>query len=359
MKILFIHKSTLGAFGDAAMHYYPAMLARAGHEVSIIARQGGNADALRSEGVNVIEIPTDAAWIPEVVSNASKLQPDIVHVFLYTGCGLLPFSLRNKCNSRFILDIRSPLLRTGLARLLHRAKNIIEPVGYHAVAAHGIESARTQIGSLWDVEFLPPGVDFSIVPQLPKIGTERQSGESLKLVYIGSLDWLRRLDLMLEGMAVAMQQCTLTLDIYGDGSERGALEHFAASKGLGESVHFRGRLDRQDLFEKLVNYDAGLSYVPGGMYDTAPALKTLEYLACGLPVLASNTFGNRMFVKEGINGFLIENTPAGFADGLLRMCKVRLDILKGHTQESVMDFDWSRIVSKRLLPLYTKLLSAS
>lgn len=358
MKVLFVHKSTLGAFGDAAMHYYPASLSNAGHEVCVLGKQGGDGSRLQAAGVEVIEIENGSSWTAAVTRIIRQRRPHVVHAFLYTGCGLLPYGARDAQRTRFVLDIRSPLLRRGIPRLLHRAKNLLEPIGYDAIAAHGLESARTQVGSRWHLEYLPPGVDLSIVPGRTKAPhREGGDGQPLRLVYIGSVDPLRRLDLLLEAAIRASQRSAIELDIYGDGSARPALEHLVRSQGLEQRIRFMGRIDRRTLFEKLISYDFGVSYIPSGMYDAAPALKTLEYLACGLPVLATDTLGNRMFIREGVNGLLSKDDPASFAASILNVAASNpIATPPQSIRNSVADFDWSRIVETRLIPLYTALL---
>ena len=121
------------------------------------------------------------------------------------------------------------------------------------------------------------------------------------------------------------------------------------------NVCFKGIVDRKYLFGKLPEYDLGLSYIPSGIYETAPALKTLEYLACGLPVLATNTHGNRMFVKQGINGFLADESL--FAQQIVEIVsQVELPEIRQNARVSVASFDWKKIVNERLLPVYRNLL---
>lgn len=359
MRLLFVHKSTLGAFGEAAINYFPAKVAAEGHQVSFIASGGGNADFLRSHQVEVYEIDRSQRWLRETHRLIESLKPDLVHVFLHTGCGILPALWRMRQDGpKFVLDIRSPLLRSGFPRLLHRAKNLMEPLFFDAIMTHSIESAWTQLGRRDDMYFLPPGVDFGLVGDAARLAEKNTGISPAKLVYTGSLDRLRNPHLLIEALIQASEKTNLQLDIYGDGSERHALEAYVAGKDKSDVIRFMGLVDRKTLFQKLPEYDLGLAYVPGGMYETAPALKTLEFLACGLPVLATNTYGSRMFVRHGYNGHLAGQDPAAFAHAILEVLETeKLNALRANARASVEQYDWGTITRDKLIPVYMQLLS--
>lgn len=353
-KVLFVHKSKLGDSGDAAMFYFPKILANQGHAVSIMAMPGGDSRNFIANSIKVFEIDGKKNWLINVLKTIYKEKPDIVHVFLYSGAGLIPLLAGLAYRPKFVLDIRSPLLRTGLARVLHRIKNWFEPIRFDAITAHGIESSWTQLGKSHDVNFLPPGVDFSLIPYSTK-QTVTSDSSSCKLVYIGSLDKLRDPLKMLKAVVYAKETCDIRLDIYGDGSEKQQLQQFVEQQSGADYIFFKGVVSREVLFKKLIDYDLGLAYVPSGAYDAAPALKTLEYLACGLPVLATSTYGNKMFVRQGVNGFLADEIS--FADQIIEIVNgAKLLAIKGGTRSSVDDFDWKKIVEQRLIPIYKKLL---
>lgn len=358
MKILFIHKSVLGAFGEAAIHYYPKCLACLGHEVWMVAKAGGSADFLTSHGVQVVEVELGGSWLETIGKTMAKLQPDLVHVFLYSGCGLVPLMTRNvQARTKYVMDIRSPLLRTGIARLLHRIKNIFEPIFFDTVVSHGIESGWTQIGKRREIHWLPPGVDFSMIESTRDVVVNERDDPSFRLVYIGSLDAIRKIDVMLEAVLQAVPHVDISLDIYGDGNQRNQLEAKVKMHELGYKISFKGRVTRDEILKKLSSYDVGLSYIPYGIYDSAPALKTLEYLACGIPVLATNTFGNRMYVENGVNGFLVGELTDDYAKAIVQLVSFgELQKLRERALPSVETYDWERIVQERLLPRYHELV---
>ena len=123
MRILFIRHTPLGMPGAMDAHALPATLSGLGYPVSIVARQGGDASILEKADVNVIEIDGLKNWIPGMRAAVREVSPHIIHVFIHAGCGLYPFLLAPVSNAKFVLDIRSPLLSSGLRRFLTRLKN--------------------------------------------------------------------------------------------------------------------------------------------------------------------------------------------------------------------------------------------
>lgn len=356
MKILFVQKAKLGRFEMAAAYYFPVELTRLGHEVMVVAPAGGDTTAYLNAGVKVTEIEAGASWLGGLRRIAMSFRPEIVHVFIHAGCGLYPFVMGlDRCAPKFVLDIRSPLLRTGLLRKIVQLKNKLEIVGYCRVFTHSIESGHTVIGKSEKMILAPPGIDFSILPMLMEAKNEHDG--AVKLVYVGSIDVKRQLDQMIRAVALARQRLPVMLDLYGDGNAVAGLQELVNSAGMQEYVHFKGKIDRKGLFEIITSYHAGLSYIPQELYNAAPALKTLEYLACGIPVIATNTDGNRMFVQDGKNGVLAGWFPKDFAEGITRGYLQFKDFqLPAQIRSGVAEYAWNKIASRILIQSYLKIL---
>jgi glycosyltransferase involved in cell wall biosynthesis len=355
-KVIFVHRNQLGAPGEAAMYYYPRLLAEKGYIVKILALAEGK-DIFSESSVEVLEISPKQNWLTAVRDVILKEQPNVVHIFLYSGAGLVPLITKTKCTARFVLDIRSPLLRTGLSRVLHRLKNLFEPILFDAIAAHSLDSAKTQVGMLKDVKFLPPGVDLTMaLPSFDSVMEANFETKTLRTVYIGSLDRLRKPIEMIRAFSLASKQCSVQLDIFGDGSEKEFLESYVISHGLSDVIYFHGVISRTELFKALTKFDLGIAYVPGGLYEVAPALKTLEYMACSLPVLATRTLGNQLFVVEDINGILADEEPEYFSQAIIDVAANRdLKKLRKNARPSVEKYDWNMIVEQKLIKLYDEL----
>jgi len=346
--------------GAAASDYFPATLSQCGHSVTIIGLSGGNSDFLKAAKVKVVEVANDRSWIAALRNQVRTEKPDIVHVFIHTGCGIYPLVLgRWSGRPKFLLDIRSPLLRNGLPSSIARVKNRLEAISYDAIGAHSIESAWTVIGRSKDIECLPLGVDLKSIPD----SSPNRSDQIVKrLIYIGSLHPRRKISKMIDAVLLASYSCPLRLDIYGGGiGEKIILDKLAEESLRSVQVHLKGIVPRQELFNCMGDYDLGLSYVPTEIYGPAPPLKALEYLASGLPVVATNTIGNALFVQDLHNGVLVDENPCSFADGISLLAQndgMRLQMAH-NARSSIVKYDWQNIVEGKILPVYVRLLRGS
>jgi glycosyltransferase involved in cell wall biosynthesis len=135
---------------------------------------------------------------------------------------------------------------------------------------------------------------------------ERRPGER-RMVIVNRLDPEKRTELLIEALPLVRKQHPgAVLWVIGDGREKAKLERVAAECGVAEAVRFWG--ERTDIAGLLGCVDAG-ALVPVGNEGRSNSI--LEYMAAGLPVLASDCGGNRELVEDGRTGRLIgrEATP--------------------------------------------------
>ena len=130
------------------------------------------------------------------------------------------------------------------------------------------------------VHTVPNGVSITrIVPRPEEIGDP-------VVTFVGTLKpWHGVADLL---AAAALAKRPWKLRIIGDGPERAALEEQAA--GLGIEVDFRGAVAPADMPGQLAGSAIGVAPYPdlgGEQQQYFSPLKVYEYLAAGLPVVAS------------------------------------------------------------------------
>lgn len=180
----------------------------------------------------------------------------------------------------------------------------------------------------------------------------------LRAVYLGTLHpwqgilWALRAFVHLEG------RCTL--DIYGVGARQWLA--YARKRivryGLADRVQLHPPVDRGGLPEVLAGYDLGI----------APLLKTgrnaeqgccpvkiMDYLAHGLPVVASDLAVVRALVAHGENGLLHRpNCLQGFIEALSTLHEGRAELpeWRGRALDSLARFPTWDQVSERMLEIY-------
>lgn len=121
---------------------------------------------------------------------------------------------------------------------------------------------------------------------------------------------------------------------------------------------FHGAIDQQRLLEKLPDYDVGVAYVPDDLFAKAPSLKSLEYAAAGIRILASDTVGHRDYAKRfGFQFAFFRNDIRSIVAMLDRIyCEFESLSDPVVNLRCVERFDWSSIVRDQLLPAYKEMI---
>lgn len=122
----------------------------------------------------------------------------------------------------------------------------------------------------------------------------------IKLVFIGRISQLKGVHLLLEALN-GMGNNDVTLDIFG---KTGLDEYSTACKKLSEgllNVQWRGEIKPENVINELTRYD--VLCLPSTFSEMSP-LVIQEAFAAGIPVMASNVYGNAEQITDGKNGWL-------------------------------------------------------
>lgn len=165
---------------------------------------------------------------------------------------------------------------------------------------------------------IPVGLDLEPFTQPPNNGSAfraqagAQTGDVL-LTYTGRLAPIKRVDLLLRGLALARSRASrLRLAVVGDGDLRGDLERFARELGIADIVTFLGY--RTDLPAIVAGSDVAV--LSSANEGTPVAL--IEAAAGGVPAVATRVGGvTDVVCPEG--GILVApGDPVAFAAALVR-----------------------------------------
>lgn len=349
------------------IYEYSQALAREGVEVHVIVSENLAGDLPAGMRVYALGFPpsnTPASWWRFATGArliirrlARERNLGIVHLFNPSPATyLLGWMLRGRPDRlRLIYDLRTGGLGMGpdawlvdaMARSAPRfADRIIVLTELLAKRLYG-DSHRKRI------RVVPLGVNLtSFRPSV--------SGGQLgayTFVYAGTLSKNRSLAAMLEAYAQVHRVYPNThLTIAGDGDDEASLRLLARRLNLGAAVDFLGRQPYDRVPEILARSDCGLAYVPDTpWFQPQPQLKTLEYLASGLPVVAVGTQGNRA-VWDGLPAELLTgDRPEQFSAGMLFALEKhgRFDV---DFRKQAERFAWQTITRERLIPVYRELI---
>jgi L-malate glycosyltransferase len=153
------------------------------------------------------------------------------------------------------------------------------------------------------------GIDTSIFEQRQDDTTIRQKlglplGNGIRLITIVAnlRHEVKNIPMLLRAAAEVLKSVKSTaFVIAGEGALKGVLEDYAAELGVADNVHFIGRcLDVPALLAS--------SYV-GVLTSTAEGFSNalIEYMAAGLPVVATSVGGAAEAVVDGETGYLIDS----------------------------------------------------
>ena len=212
-----------------------------------------------------------------------------------------------------ILEVNAPLLDEVNRRhlLIHRAAaedatmRAFRAATVIVVGSQQLAHIVQQHPSASDkVRIIPNGVDpqrfGDVVPTIP-----RKEGEFV-IGFTGELRPWQGLSSLISAFALvvdALPHCRLLL--VGDGPDREALEREVAAKGLRDVVRFVGAVPPHAVPGFLASMDVAVAPYPhlAGFY--ASPLKIFEYMAAGLPIVASRIGQVREVLTHGCTGILV------------------------------------------------------
>jgi glycosyltransferase involved in cell wall biosynthesis len=183
--------------------------------------------------------------------------------------------------------------------------------------------------------------------------------DDVAFVYTGILNRARELHRLVDAFAaVERTHPRAKLVFLGDGDDRERLERRVARTDSEDTITFAGEVPFADVPAHLRAFDAGIAFVPDRRpYRIQPPLKTVEFLATGLPVVATDTPGNRRFVDADRNGLLCRDSAAAYADAIRELTDAaERKRLGSNARESVRKFDYTTIVREKLIPFYEQTL---
>lgn len=186
------------------------------------------------------------------------------------------------------------------------------------VAQHGIPVSK--------MTPVPMGIDVdrAQAAELAPVEDARIQGR-LPLVYLGTMVRLRRVDVLLQALAlVREQEPRAILVMIGNASERDMsyLHAEAARLGLSEHVIFTGFVPLQAAWSWVRVAAVCLSPCrPSPVLDCGTPTKIIEYLAWGKPVVANHHPDQTAVIESSHCGVLVDFSASGFAQGVLTVLR--------------------------------------
>jgi D-inositol-3-phosphate glycosyltransferase len=218
------------------------------------------------------------------------------------------------------------------------------------------------------IEIVPCGYDANEMKPLPKQATRTQLGlddDVFTLLQLGRMVPRKGVDNVIRSLARLRQAHGINarLLVVGGNSEDpceqatpeiGRLRHIAEAAGVTPWVEFVGRRSRTELSKY---YSASDVFVTTPWYEPF-GITPVEAMACGLPVVGSDTGGIRTTVVDGKTGFLVPSQdPDRLAERLAQLASnhmLRERMGKAGRLRAKRLYTWQR-VGQDLLSVYQRM----
>ena len=227
-------------------------------------------------------------------------------------------------------------LTTRKAHQLAAMNVALSPVMAKRIQAHGVSNKK--------VILIPNGIHPSeiglIYPDLPKV--EHWRTNPLKLLFIGRLNPVKGVDILLESLRLLRQkEINVSLTIIGIGrpKDHESIASFVIQHALSSFVK---TIQSQPRNQLAMHYaDSHLVVVPSR--DEALPTVVLEAMACGRPVVGTNVSGIDFLIQDGITGIIVApNSPSSLANALeqLNDNREKMAMMANESLKRAQQFDW-------------------
>ncbi len=202
--------------------------------------------------------------------------------------------------------------------------------------------------------FIPTCVNADIFKPMDKEKCRAEKGldrNNKIILFAGRLDEAKGLDLLLDTYVLLQKESDdFTLFLAGDGAERAHLENRVKMEKI-KNVNFLGIIPHSDL-PKLIN--CADVFVLTSLREGMPIV-LLEALACGIPIAATNVGQVNDIVKDGVNGFIInDRNPENAKTMIIKATDLAGNGIK-KCRDSVLGFSSLAMVN-RINSIYEALL---
>lgn len=370
MRILLINYEypPVGGGGATATRAIAQSLCRAGHQVVVMTGRFGNlAHEQGEDGVVVHRIPSvrnklDRSNIMEMFS------------FLVSGLFALPRIVRRHRIEGAIAFFSFPSGPIAwLDRILFRIPYVVSLRGGDVPGTEKslgwihrlltplrravVENAEAVVANSEGLQKLAEEADGRRVFLIPNAVDTKffapsplpVEGDALQILFVGRLQKQKNLAFLMQQLA-RRGAGSFCLHLVGDGPEMGVLKTLARDLKIDSSIVWHGWMPREELRARYWQADC---LVNPSLYEGLPNA-VLEAMACGVPVVASNVFGNYALVQNGSSGFLFDlNRPDDLLDALSRLVDPDLrTAMSGAARRRALEFGSWDDVARQYVELF-------
>lgn len=299
--------------------------AEAGHDITWISLAPSQFEPLPGVTFHDLSAAAGGLGLLKAALKTRRLiaacRPDVVHAHYVGSYGLLGlFSgftplVATPWGSDVIYGKHSPLKRPFIGAVLRRAA-LITCDAWHMrdeVMAFGVPAERIHI-----INF---GIDTQRFRPRGRSDAIRQAlglGDAPTIISLRNFEPVYDIPTLLRAIPLVLAlRPEARFVIVGRGPLEAELKSMAESLGIGEATRFVGFIPNQELPDWLSSMDL---YVSTSLSDAGIAASTAEAMACGLPVVVTDSGENGRWIDSGLNGLLVPvSRPEALAEQVLSL----------------------------------------
>lgn len=229
-------------------------------------------------------------------------QPDVIHAHNTLCAGLVASAVQTRYQIPFVITEHS----SQFIETTNSDANVSQVVAAALATAGVVTGVSSDFVEKIKRQSWSRGIDSEVFPNLLDPFFEAKKIEikdgcvDHTFLSVGSLIPLKNYELTLSALR-RPELARATLAIAGEGPDEGRLRTLVNDTGLTDRVQFLGRLNRDQLFDKMME---------GGVLVHASRTETfgvvlIEALACGMPVVSTKC-GGPMDIVNSSNGELVD-----------------------------------------------------
>ncbi len=385
MNIVLVQASPYLGVSSTAYNGYAQALSEIGQHVSVICvasdKTNVQSDVKTIAGVDVYE------WNGRIASKYSfgmmkfrqyckavlteldnKRKIDVCQIKAFPNTGIFILPPLSRPHIKYCLDVRSCAIRNRFNFILSKITIKLQSKFFDHTFVLG-EDLKNLLFGAGKVDQAISAINLGVNTSNYKIKhySELDSptvANKIKFVYVGAMGNKRNvIDFVKAFLRVRLENSQISLSLVGSGAQVAAIQHLAEKLNVSDAINYIGSVPHERIPHILADCDVGVAYVPNTPeFADQPPTKTIEYMAAGLVVLATDTAGNRQFVSSGKNGFLHGDSEE---DSFLAIKKLvetefispdRIKQLSLAASETAKVFDYKSIAKNELQPIYKALL---
>lgn len=310
---------------------------RAGHDVTLLAARTGGEPPPDLADLEVIALPRPHGRAAEREQAAQATdarigdtlaalpRPDLVYErHALWSSSAMAWARREGVPA--VLEVNAPLVEE---QARHRVLHDRPAAEHHATMAVGTATRIVAVSAAvgrWatsagaaEVAVIPNGVDPRRFADAQR--PDRGRGRSCTIGFVGTLKPWHGLDVLVRAVDVLRDtEPDVRLLVVGDGPMREALQRQVAAARLTDRVELVGAVRPDDVPGHLRTMDVAVAPYPATAATYFSPLKVLEYMAAGVPVVASRVGQVPCLLDGGRTGVLVEpGCPAAIAAAVRRL----------------------------------------